>query len=112
MQQRYVLEKKNEVPQNFRRLLSSRLRRLVAQEKLEKFQNCFKIKSDSSGEDKSTTAPKNRMMHRWPQTPQNRMMSNLRNCRVMLISLELLILKNYGNWDWYMVGVRCCNKEN
>ncbi|KAM5574850.1 hypothetical protein ABKV19_014015 [Rosa sericea] len=36
-------------------------------------------------------------------------------------SLELLILKNYGipqkkknygNWDWYMVGVRCCNKEN
>lgn len=36
MQQRLVLEKKNEVPQNFRRLLSSRLRRLVAQEKLEK----------------------------------------------------------------------------
>ncbi|KAK9948010.1 hypothetical protein M0R45_003601 [Rubus argutus] len=52
------IEQRNEVPQNFRRLLSSRLRRLVAQEKLEKIQNCFKIKSDSSGEIKAPPALK------------------------------------------------------
>lgn len=40
------IEQRNEVPQNFRRLISSRLRRLVAQEKLEKVQNCYKIKKD------------------------------------------------------------------
>ncbi|KAA8523274.1 hypothetical protein F0562_009697 [Nyssa sinensis] len=40
------IEQKHEVPQNFRRLLSSRLRRLVAQDKLEKVQNCYKIKKD------------------------------------------------------------------
>ncbi|XP_044464196.1 telomere repeat-binding factor 4-like [Mangifera indica] len=38
------IEQRLEVPQNFRRQLSSRLRRLVAQEKLEKVQNCFKLK--------------------------------------------------------------------
>lgn len=42
------IEQRLEVPPNFRRLLSSRLRRLVAQEKLEKVQNCFKIKEDAS----------------------------------------------------------------
>ncbi|XP_010242277.1 PREDICTED: telomere repeat-binding factor 4 [Nelumbo nucifera] len=42
------IEQKHEVPQNFRRLLSSKLRRLVAQEKLEKVQNCYKIKKDTS----------------------------------------------------------------
>ncbi|XP_042477289.1 telomere repeat-binding factor 5-like [Macadamia integrifolia] len=44
------IEKRHEVPlpQNFRRLLSSKLRRLVAQEKLEKIQNCYKKKEDSS----------------------------------------------------------------
>ncbi|KAJ0090345.1 hypothetical protein Patl1_13502 [Pistacia atlantica] len=41
------IEQRLEVPQNFRRLLSSRLRRLVAQEKLEKVQNCFKIKEEA-----------------------------------------------------------------
>ncbi|KAL6974562.1 hypothetical protein U1Q18_028747 [Sarracenia purpurea var. burkii] len=40
------IDQRHEVPQNFRRLLSSRLRRLVAQDKLEKVQNCFKIKTD------------------------------------------------------------------
>jgi myb proto-oncogene protein len=37
------IEKRNEVPPNFRRLLSARLRRLVAQDKLEKVQNCYRI---------------------------------------------------------------------
>ncbi|KAM5547329.1 single myb histone 4-like [Rosa sericea] len=70
IEQRYVLEKKNEVPQNFRRLLSSRLRRLVAQEKLEKFQNCFKIKSDSSGETKAPPPPKQNDAPLAPNAPK------------------------------------------
>ncbi|KAK9275671.1 hypothetical protein L1049_022938 [Liquidambar formosana] len=41
------IEQRNEVPQNFRRLLSSRLRRLVAQDKLEKVQNCYRIKKEA-----------------------------------------------------------------
>lgn len=40
------IEKRHEVPQNFRRLLSSRLRRLVAQEKLEKVQNCYRLRRE------------------------------------------------------------------
>ncbi|KAK3016823.1 hypothetical protein RJ639_006362, partial [Escallonia herrerae] len=40
------IEQKHELPTNFRRLLSSRLRRLVAQDKLEKVQNGYKLKSD------------------------------------------------------------------
>ncbi|KAG6718362.1 hypothetical protein I3842_04G145700 [Carya illinoinensis] len=44
------IEKRHEVPQNFRRLLSTRLRRLVAQDKLEKVQNCYKMKNDASSE--------------------------------------------------------------
>ncbi|KAL5768583.1 hypothetical protein ACOSP7_015131 [Xanthoceras sorbifolium] len=51
---RYI-EQRNEVPQNFRRLLGSRLRRLVAQEKLEKVQNCFRIKEDNSFVTKTPT---------------------------------------------------------
>ncbi|WJX86450.1 hypothetical protein P8452_68759 [Trifolium repens] len=42
------IEQKHQVPQNFRRTLSSRLRTLVNQEKLEKVQNCYKIKKESS----------------------------------------------------------------
>ncbi|KAE8688643.1 Telomere repeat-binding factor 4 [Hibiscus syriacus] len=38
------IEQRHEVPPNFRRLLGSRLRRLVSQGKLEKVQNCYKIK--------------------------------------------------------------------
>ncbi|KAK2353180.1 eukaryotic initiation factor 4A-10 [Trifolium repens] len=42
------IEQKHQVPQNFRRTLSSRLRTLVKQEKLEKVQNCYKIKKETS----------------------------------------------------------------
>ncbi|XP_021294179.1 telomere repeat-binding factor 4 [Herrania umbratica] len=41
------IEQRHEVPPNFRRLLSSRLRRLVSQGKLEKIQNCYKIRKDA-----------------------------------------------------------------
>ncbi|XVF25172.1 hypothetical protein REPUB_Repub13aG0190400 [Reevesia pubescens] len=41
------IEQRQEVPPNFRRLLSSRLRRLVSQGKLEKIQNCYKIRKDT-----------------------------------------------------------------
>ncbi|CAH9053615.1 unnamed protein product [Cuscuta epithymum] len=40
------IEQRHEVPPNFRRILSSRLRRLVQQDKLEKIQNCFRIKKE------------------------------------------------------------------
>ncbi|KAL2462552.1 Telomere repeat-binding factor 5 [Forsythia ovata] len=43
------IEQKHEVPPNFRRLLSSKLRRLVLQGKLEKVQNCYKIKDAALG---------------------------------------------------------------
>nr|XP_010924965.1 single myb histone 4 isoform X1 [Elaeis guineensis] len=42
------IEKKHEVPQNFRRLLSSKLRRLVAQNKIEKVQKGYRLKDSSS----------------------------------------------------------------
>ncbi|XP_059638449.1 single myb histone 4-like isoform X2 [Cornus florida] len=38
----------HEVPLNFRRLLCSKLRRLVLQGKLEKVRNCYKIKKDAA----------------------------------------------------------------
>ncbi|XP_039004502.1 telomere repeat-binding factor 4-like [Hibiscus syriacus] len=41
------IEQRHEVPPNFRRLLGSRLRRLVSQGKVEKAQNCYKIKEDT-----------------------------------------------------------------
>lgn len=41
------IEQSNEVPQNFRRFLSSKLRRLVLQGKLEKVEKGYKIKKDS-----------------------------------------------------------------
>ncbi|KAL3535583.1 hypothetical protein ACH5RR_004044 [Cinchona calisaya] len=40
------IEQRQEVLPNFRRLISARLRRLVAQEKLEKVQNSYRIKKD------------------------------------------------------------------
>ncbi|XVF26992.1 hypothetical protein REPUB_Repub14bG0068400 [Reevesia pubescens] len=43
----HYIEQRHEVPPNFRRLLSSRLRRLVSQGKLEKIQNCYKIRKDA-----------------------------------------------------------------
>ncbi|XP_071901333.1 telomere repeat-binding factor 4-like [Coffea arabica] len=45
----HFIEQQHEVPQNFRRLLSSNLRRLVLKGKLEKVQNCFKMKDAASG---------------------------------------------------------------
>ncbi|KAK7294388.1 hypothetical protein RJT34_17277 [Clitoria ternatea] len=51
------IEQKHQVPQNFRRALSTRLRRLVNQGKIEKIQNCYKIKKDTSVGTKSP-APK------------------------------------------------------
>ncbi|RXH74749.1 hypothetical protein DVH24_029470 [Malus domestica] len=42
-----LLQQRIEVPQNFRRSLTGRLRRLVLQDKLEKIQNCYKVKTDS-----------------------------------------------------------------
>uniref|UniRef100_A0A7N0V980 MYB transcription factor n=1 Tax=Kalanchoe fedtschenkoi TaxID=63787 RepID=A0A7N0V980_KALFE len=55
------IEKKQEVPPNFRRLLSSKLRRLVTQGKLDKVQNCYIIKKDmlplSLPESKTSLAP-------------------------------------------------------
>ncbi|KAI9119860.1 hypothetical protein K1719_009249 [Acacia pycnantha] len=39
------IEQKQEVPQNYRRAVGARLRKLVAQGKLEKVQNCYRIKT-------------------------------------------------------------------
>ncbi|KAK6147684.1 hypothetical protein DH2020_018596 [Rehmannia glutinosa] len=50
------IEQRHEVPHNFKRLLSSRLRRLVLQDKLEKVQNCYKIKKDTQLDTKSSAA--------------------------------------------------------
>ncbi|KAL6559982.1 hypothetical protein OROGR_005099 [Orobanche gracilis] len=50
------IEQKYEVPQNFRKLLSSKLRRLVLQEKLEKVLQCYKIKDAALGT--KTPSPK------------------------------------------------------
>ncbi|KAI3987768.1 hypothetical protein MKX01_028502 [Papaver californicum] len=53
------IEQRHEVPSNFRRLLSSKLRRLVAQDKLEKVQNYYKIKKDTTfGTRAQTPKPK------------------------------------------------------
>ncbi|XP_061370319.1 telomere repeat-binding factor 4-like [Gastrolobium bilobum] len=60
------IEKKHQVPQNFRRALSTRLRRLVSQGKLEKVQNCYKIKKEASSGTKSPT-PKQKDVR--PQRP-------------------------------------------
>ncbi|XP_057978503.1 telomere repeat-binding factor 4-like isoform X2 [Malania oleifera] len=62
------IEQRHEVPQNFRRLLSSKLRRLVSQGKLEKVQNCFKMKSDILSGTKTPT-PKQKDAR--PQQLQN-----------------------------------------
>ncbi|PNS93025.1 hypothetical protein POPTR_018G066300v4 [Populus trichocarpa] len=62
------IERRQELPQNFRRQLSSRLRRLVAQEKLEKVQNFYKIKKASSFGTKTPT-PKQKEVR--PKPEQN-----------------------------------------
>ncbi|XP_047152043.1 telomere repeat-binding factor 4-like isoform X2 [Vigna umbellata] len=57
-----------EVPQNFRRALSTRLRRLVSQGKLEKVQNCYKIKKDVPSGTKSPS-PKPKDVRPAPSQP-------------------------------------------
>ncbi|GAB4853768.1 hypothetical protein Ancab_017961 [Ancistrocladus abbreviatus] len=51
------IEQRTEVPQNFRKKLGSRLRRLVAQDKLEKVDNCYRIKTNFAL-GTNTTGPK------------------------------------------------------
>ncbi|XVF74374.1 hypothetical protein PTKIN_Ptkin13bG0105400 [Pterospermum kingtungense] len=59
------IEQRHEVPPNFRRLLSSRLRRLVSQGKLEKIQNCYKISKDTMmGTKTPTPKPKDIRLRR------------------------------------------------
>ncbi|XP_008806863.1 single myb histone 4-like isoform X1 [Phoenix dactylifera] len=63
------IEKKHEVPQNFRRLLSSKLRRLVAQNKIEKVQKGYRLK-DSSFATKTLTLKQKDPANR-SKLPQN-----------------------------------------
>ncbi|MCD7446802.1 hypothetical protein HAX54_016896 [Datura stramonium] len=58
------IEQQHEVPQNFRRLLGSKLRRLVLQGKLERVQNCYKMK-DATLETEIPT-PKQNDVQSWP----------------------------------------------
>ncbi|XAR49917.1 hypothetical protein NMG60_11004100 [Bertholletia excelsa] len=64
----FIERRRYEVPPNFRRLLSSKLRRLVLQNKLEKFQNRYKIKKETPLGAK-TTLPKQKETR--PRPPQN-----------------------------------------
>lgn len=50
------IEQKHQVPQNFRKSLTARLRMLVSQGKLEKEQNCFKIKNEALSVKKSPSS--------------------------------------------------------
>ncbi|KAK1396969.1 MYB transcription factor [Heracleum sosnowskyi] len=61
------IEQKQEVPQNFRRLLVSRLRRLVVQEKLEKVHNCYRSKNDAAPGTKAPTPKPKEIRPRQPQ---------------------------------------------
>ncbi|ESW07511.1 hypothetical protein PHAVU_010G136000 [Phaseolus vulgaris] len=63
------IEQKHQVPQNFRRALSTRLRRLVSQGKLEKVQNCYKIKKDVPSGTKSPL-PRPKDVRPAPSQPQ------------------------------------------
>ncbi|KAM7519652.1 hypothetical protein LguiB_018614 [Lonicera macranthoides] len=65
------IEKRNEVPPTFRRALTSRLRRLVAQDKLEKVQNCYRIKKDMSLGLKAPTPKPKEIRTRPSQTTNN-----------------------------------------
>ncbi|XP_054780909.1 telomere repeat-binding factor 4-like [Prosopis cineraria] len=53
------IEQKHEVPQNFRRAVGARLRKLVDQGKLEKVQNCYKIKRATPVETKPPVPKQN-----------------------------------------------------
>ncbi|PHT38615.1 hypothetical protein CQW23_22188 [Capsicum baccatum] len=58
------IEQRHEVPQHARRLLTTKLRRLVLQGKLEKVENCYKMK-DATSETKIPT-PKQKHVRSWP----------------------------------------------
>ncbi|KAM0020869.1 putative transcription factor MYB-HB-like family [Helianthus debilis subsp. tardiflorus] len=58
------IEKRHEVPPNFRRLLTARLRRLVAQEKLEKVQNCYRLRREVLS---GTKGPIPKPKENWPR---------------------------------------------
>nr|XP_004235581.1 single myb histone 4 [Solanum lycopersicum] len=58
------IEQRHEVQPNFRRTLSSKLRRLVAQGKLEKVQKCYKMKDATSETNIST--PQQNDVRSWP----------------------------------------------
>nr|QCO76344.1 telomere repeat-binding factor [Tamarix hispida] len=65
------IEQRTEVPPNFRKSLSSRLRRLVATEKLKKVENCFIMKCKSTPEKKSVPEKKAPAMKEiQPKQPQ------------------------------------------
>ncbi|KAF7814087.1 telomere repeat-binding factor 4 [Senna tora] len=60
------IEQRHELPPNFRRALSTRLRRLVAQGKLEKVQNCYRIKKDVPSGAKTSPIKQKDV---WPHQP-------------------------------------------
>ncbi|KAL7133208.1 hypothetical protein ABFS83_12G124900 [Erythranthe nasuta] len=62
------IEQRYEVPQKFKRVLSSRLRRLVEQDKLEKVENCYKMKGDDAS---MTKVPPVRQKETWPRQGQS-----------------------------------------
>ncbi|KAH6757718.1 hypothetical protein C2S52_023327 [Perilla frutescens var. hirtella] len=64
------IEKKYEVPQNFRRLLSSKLRKLVAQGRVEKVQKRYRIKQASMGT--KTPLPKQKVARSKPKGPKQK----------------------------------------
>ncbi|XP_061344739.1 telomere repeat-binding factor 4-like [Gastrolobium bilobum] len=74
------IEQKHKVPHNFRRALGTRLRRLVSQGKLEKVQNCYKIKKDTPTGTK-LTAPKSpapKQEDVWPrQSPASSLLTSI-----------------------------------
>ncbi|KAM1479210.1 hypothetical protein ACFX2I_026531 [Malus domestica] len=63
------IEQRNEVPQNFRRSLTGRLRRLVQQDKLEKIQQCYKVKTDPLSVMKAPAPMQNDIQPKQSQSP-------------------------------------------
>lgn len=72
------IEQKHEVPQTFRRLLGSKLRRLVQQNKLEKVQNNYRIKKDGLSGQKTSSIQKQKddQHQKQSQTPAVRTLAS------------------------------------
>ncbi|CAL0322088.1 unnamed protein product [Lupinus luteus] len=69
------IEQKHEVPSNFKRALSTRLKRLVNQGKLEKVENCYIIKKGTPSVTKSPSPPP-KQKDAWPrQSPASSILS-------------------------------------